>query len=84
MIVHRNKIAKFIVRNKIIRKVGKHLPRNTIRQIKWKLTKPTTKPIMSIEDRKFLKEFYREDIQKLENLLGFKMPWKCKNYSIVN
>jgi len=83
MIVHRNRIAKFLVRNKLIRKVGKHLPRNTIRQIKWKLTTPTTKPSMSLEDRKFLQEFYREDIQKLEDLLGLKMPWKYKNYSLI-
>jgi len=82
-IVYRNRLAKFIVRNKIIRKVGKHLPRNGIRQIKWKLTKPTTKPSMAPEDRKFLQEFYREDIPKLENLLGRKMPWKCKNYSSI-
>ena len=82
-IVYRNRLAKFIVRNKIIRKVGKRLPRNGIRQIKWKLTKPTTKPSMAPEDRKFLQEFYREDIPKLENLLGRKMPWKCKNYSSI-
>ncbi len=82
-IVYRNRLAKFIVRNKIIRKVGKRLPRTRIRQIKLKLTKPTTKPSMVPEDRKFLQEFYREDIPKLENLLGRKMPWKCKNYSSI-
>ncbi len=77
--VPRNKVAQTIVRNKLIRKMGKHLPRKIIFNLKEHLTKPTVKPSMSLEDRKFLQEFYREDIKKLENLLGCNMPWKCKN-----
>jgi len=78
-VVPRNRLAHAIVSNKLIRKVGKHLPRSTIFSLKEQLTKPAKKPTMEPEDRKFLQEFYREDIQKLENLLGFEMPWKCKN-----
>jgi len=80
-VVPRNRIAQAIVRNKIIRKVGKHLPRDTIFNLKENLTKPASKPSMAPEDRKFLQEFYREDIKKLESLLGRTMPWKCKNNS---
>ena len=76
----RNRFAQSIIGNQIIRKMGKRLPRSTIWNLKKLFTKPTNKPIMEIEDRKFLQEFYHEDIKKLENFLGLDMPWKCKNY----
>jgi len=75
-VIPRNKLAQSIVRNKIIRMVGKHLPRSTIFNLKEHLTKTTNKPSMEPEDRKFLQEFYRNDIKKLEDLLGCKMPWE--------
>ena len=36
----------------------------------------STKPEMELEDRKFLENFYREDIKKLETLLERNTPWK--------
>jgi len=79
-VIPRNKLAQSLIGNKIIRKVSKLLPRTTIFNLVERLTKPLNKPIIVLEDRKFLQEFYREDIKKLENLLGISMPWKCKNY----
>jgi len=79
-VMPRNRLAQSIIGNKIIRKMGKLLPGSTIFYLAERLTKPANKPIIASEDRKFLQEFYREDIKKLENLVGLDMPWKCKNY----
>ena len=34
------------------------------------------KPKLTPQDREFLKNYYREDVKKLETLLGRKLPWK--------
>ena len=34
------------------------------------------KPKINLEERKILIDFYKEDVQKLEKLLGKKFPWK--------
>jgi len=36
----------------------------------------TPKPIMESEERGLLKNFYKDDVRNLENLLGRKLPWK--------
>jgi len=40
------------------------------------LLKQETKPKMDDEDRKSLVNFYKEDVEKLQNILGQRLPWK--------
>ena len=42
--------------------------------------KKTKKPKMEETDRQTLIEYYRADVEKLEDFLGRKLPWK--NFSV--
>jgi len=39
-------------------------------------TKKSPKPILSSKDRKFLEEYYREDVKNLQQFLQKTLPWK--------
>jgi len=39
------------------------------------LLKKQSKPEMEQRDREFLKNLFREDVEKLQNILGRKLPW---------
>jgi len=40
------------------------------------LFKNEPKPIMSKDERTLLIDYYKEDVSKLQNILGCKLPWK--------
>jgi hypothetical protein len=40
------------------------------------LVKPAAKPPVREEDREFLIRYYRDDVARLEGLLGRKLPWR--------
>lgn len=72
----RGKFSSAIVANKVLRKLGKALlPRESLFQMRTILTKKTTKPEMSIVEKNSLKEFYHDDVIKLQKLLNCKFPW---------
>lgn len=72
----RGKIAKKIIKSKTLRKVVKEtLPRSSTSTLKMLFGKKTKKIPLSMEDRKFLEDIYRENVKKLQNLLGRNLPW---------
>ena len=75
--VPRGSIAKHIFTNKRIKQIArKTLPfeqRNFIVE-KFLLTKKG-KPKMDEKSRSMLTKYYEDDVHKLENFLGRKLPW---------
>ena len=73
----RGQIASAIVENKVLRKMGKTLlPREGLFSLRKILTKETEKPSITNEENILLKEFYHNDVRKLEKLLNQKLPWQ--------
>lgn len=60
-------------RKRIIQKI---IPINVRRSLREKIfTKQQSKPEMAPSDREVLINYYREDVEKLQNFLGRKLPW---------
>jgi len=76
--VPRGTISQFLLKSfKVKRIAEKIIPTSSRRVIKEKfLLKNEQKPKMSEIDRDVLTKFYREDVKKLEKILGRKLPWK--------
>jgi len=66
-----------LISNKSINLVSKRiLTRSTRKFLREKfLLKKQPKPEMELEDRKLLVEYYKNDVEQLQNLLGTKLPW---------
>ena len=60
--------------SKVAKKILSSSTRKIIRERILVGKKP--KPEMNSEDRDTLTKFYRDDVIKLESLLGLKLPWK--------
>ena len=73
----KGKLSSAILTNKMIRNVGrKALSESTAEYIvRVLLGKKVTKPKISKEDGLFLKNLFKEDIQKLQKLVKRKFPW---------
>jgi len=74
----RGKIAQFILRSKVSHKFAQNLIPVTFKDHINKnilLGKEKPKPKMSEQGKEFLINYYREDVRKLEILLGRKLPW---------
>jgi hypothetical protein len=72
-----NKFIAASMRNRMIRHVAKNLlPRESARKIKESFDKKAIKPQLNEHDRKFLQEYYHDDILILKNLLNQKLPWE--------
>ena len=72
----RGKIVEKILQSKSIRKAGKKiLPRSAGPALKVIFGKKTDKSPMQLEARELLEKIYKEDVKKLENLLGRSLPW---------
>ena len=59
--------------------VQKIIPKSGRLWLKHKLVEKDTnasKPKMELGDRAFLKNYYKDDVKNLENLLGRRLPWK--------
>lgn len=77
VITPRGKLASILIRNPVLRKVGKTiLPRKTARSLRDVLTEKAEKPTVLDHDRKFLCDFYRKDVENLKQLLNHPLPWK--------
>lgn len=81
--VPRNKLFENLLNNKLVRNIGKKILSQDKADfiVKEILGKKYAKQEMSLEDRKNLIDFYREDVKKLQVLLGNKLPWK--NFSVT-
>ena len=71
----RGKLAKSMIQNKFLQKIGTRLPQNLASQATKILDKKATKPNISKSDIQTLKKIYFEDIKELENILNRKIPW---------
>lgn len=71
----RGEFAGRVLQGSIKRKLGPYLP-NTFKRIgKNILMKKIVKPEMGLEDKKFLEEFYSEDLKRVGEILGRPLPW---------
>jgi hypothetical protein len=75
--VPKGAFAKLLMNSQLFRKTAtKFVPTVTRQKIGDKfLFKQTTKPQMLSEDRKLLREIYKQEVKDLEQLLGRKLPW---------
>jgi len=75
--IPRGKIARSILNNKMIRKIGRELLSETTNEIMVKkiLGTKIVKSKMTNQDRKFLEKLYLDDVKKLEKILGRKSLW---------
>lgn len=73
----RGPLASRILRSNVARAIAKALiPTSLRRRAKQKLLlKKTSKPPMSQEARSFLEQLYRDDVRRLEKILGRALPW---------
>jgi hypothetical protein len=69
--------AYSILNNELINKIAQRLIPSTCRRYLREeiLIKKVDKPKMVEEDRIYLQNLYRDDVQKLRNLLGRSLPW---------
>ena len=76
--VSRGPISRKIRRSKIVHQVAdKTFPASARKYVRENiLEKKQPKPKMEPSDKEFLINFYKDDVKKLEDLLGKKMPWK--------
>jgi len=76
--VIRFSLAQNILRNRKMKYMLEKVLPQSIRKVGRDkiLLKQETKPKMDDEDRKSLVNFYKEDVEKLQNILGQRLPWK--------
>ena len=79
----RGQISQFIFRSKLVSKIANNLLSYDARKFLREklLEKNQEKPKMDYESRKMLIKFYKDDVLKLQTLLGRKIPWK--NFSRI-
>jgi len=61
---------------RIFRSIVQIFPSDSRTFLKNVLTKEQPKPEMDLKDRKTLVEYFKNDVEQLQNLLGRKLPWK--------
>ena len=73
----RGPISNYFLTNKTVSKVAKRVIPSSIRvSIREKLlVEQKSKPQISNEDREALMKFYNEEVKKLQQMLGRKLPW---------
>ena len=78
----RGKLAEKIVRSDTIRNTGKKfLPRTAGLYLKVIFGKTAKKPPMPEDAKKMLDDIYREDVRKLQELIGRQLPWDIAKQS---
>jgi len=81
--VPRGKTITSLLKNRFIRKIGERVPVTYYEPfVKKILGKKIPKPKISLEDRVFLEDLYKKDIQKLKIILGLELPWKISTSNI--
>ena len=75
--IARGPVIQYIFGNIITRKIAKKLISPSRREFLREkiLFKKLPKPRMNQEDKETLIKFYRDDVEKLQTLLGRKLPW---------
>jgi len=75
--VSRNRFSKFVFNSPRIKKISRDIFSQSFRKLLREklLVKHSSKPKMDQNDRKNLVKFYRNDVLKLQILLGQQLPW---------
>jgi len=77
----RGKVAKSLLESKTVKKIGRKFLSDRTQEIIVRkiLGEKTTKAKMSNNDKIFLENLFRKDVQKLQKLLNIKLPggWVC-------
>ena len=73
----RGRLTRLFTENVLLRRTGRALVSDRLRRAAREkiLFKKTAKPPMPEETRKFLEGLYRDDVLKLEKILGRSLPW---------
>jgi len=76
-LIFRSLTVQQLRHNEKLKPIIQNLTTTSVRSFLRKkfLTKKTTKPEMNKEDRDFLVEFYKDDVKKVETILGRKLVW---------
>jgi len=71
------RMGKEIITSDTVNKISKSiLSASTRKYLREKFfLRKGTKPLMKQQDREFLTNFYRDDVKKLQTMLGRKLPW---------
>jgi len=72
----RSNLVNRAVSNSSLNRIRKKIfPRGLNPTLRKVFTKRTTKPQLSLNDKKILEDIYRKDVLKLQQLLGCTFPW---------
>jgi len=73
----RGPVAQYILKSEVVRSISlKVMSPSTRKFLREKfIVKKLPKPKMTLQEREFLIEFLRDDVEKLQNILGRKLPW---------
>jgi len=75
-ILPRGKLASKIITNPSLRKLVRNfLPRSSQLGLRYIFTRKSAQPELSSKDKKFLEEYYLEDVKKLQQFLERTLPW---------
>lgn len=69
-------VRAVLLNSKFLKKISSFLPKSFRKSLKDNFLLTEKNPEISKEDEKFLKNFYKEDVQKLEKILNRRLPWK--------
>ena len=74
--IPRGLISKMLIRSNALKKISNNITNNSFKSFSKKLLiKNQTEQKMSQEDKEILKKYYREDVDKLQLLLKYNLPW---------
>jgi len=74
----RGPVVRFLFGNRMISRVSESfIPYNLRKRIRNSiLVRQASKPVMGADEREFLVRYYRDDVARLEDLLGRRLPWR--------
>jgi len=78
-IINRWEFVPRFLRNPLVTRIREIVPTTLKQQIRKSLVKKMKKPTMDEKEREFLKKFYKDDVKKLEEILGRNLPWSNFN-----
>ncbi len=76
-VVPRGSLGKSLLSSSLIRKISqKTMSPSKQTSLRKLIVKKQSRPTIDANDKKALIKYYKDDVKKLENFLGQKLPWK--------
>jgi len=76
-VVPRGRLGKSLLASTIVRKISqKTISPSKQTSLRKLIVKKQSRPTIDANDKKALIKYYKDDVKKLENFLGQKLPWK--------